>query len=189
MKQNAEQAVLDIVEFNNMIDIMKEFAEIMNLSTDDLKKIVGDGIIKVSHNGKPIIDIENGVDKLALKKEEPKKEEPKKEEFKKKHYVSPTVETPYTCTTQNCTCPETTVTYNDIWLNNGLLKVNPDEFIVIDEVAGHLLADSQTEITFAHKTRNGWTPGITNNQLLTILCERFKEEPKKVEILKALMNS
>ena len=68
MKQNAEQAVLDIVEFNNMIDIMKEFAEIMNLSTDDLKKIVGDGIIKVSHNGKPIIDIENGVDKLALKK-------------------------------------------------------------------------------------------------------------------------
>ena len=65
MKQNAEQAVLDIVEFNNMIDIMKEFAEIMNLSTDDLKKIVGDGIIKVSHNGKPIIDIENGVDKLA----------------------------------------------------------------------------------------------------------------------------
>ena len=67
--------------------------------------------------------------------------------------------------------------------------VNPDEFIVIDEVAGHLLADSQTEITFAHKTENGWTPGITNNQLLTILCERFKKEPKKVEILKILMNS
>lgn len=96
------------------MDIMKEFAEIMNLSTDDLKKIVGDGIIKVSHNGKPIIDIENGVDKLALKKEEPKKEEPKKEEFKNKYYVSPTVETPCTCTTQNCTCPDSSVTYNNV---------------------------------------------------------------------------
>lgn len=183
MKQNAEQAVLDIVEFN-MMDIMKELAEIIGLKTDDLKKIIGDGTIKVVRNGEPVVDIENGVDKLTPKKEEPKKEEPKKEPC-----VPPIVETPCTCKTQNCTCPETTVTYNDTWLNNGLLMVNPDEFIVIDEVAGHLLADSQTEITFAHKTRNGWTPGITNNQLLTILCERFKEEPKKVEILKALMNS
>lgn len=172
-----------------MMDIMKEFAEIMNLSTDDLKKIVGDGIIKVSHNGKPIIDIENGVDKLALKKEEPKKEEPKKEEFKKKHYVSPTVETPCTCTTQNCTCPDSSVTYNNVWLNKNLLKLNPNDFIIVNEVDGRSLANSQTEIIFAHKTGNGWTPGITNNQLLTILCERFKEEPKKVEILKALMNS
>ena len=172
-----------------MMDMMKEIAEIMNLSANDLKEIIGDGTIKVVCNGKPIINIENGIDKLALKKEEPKKEEPKKEEFKKKQYISPTVETPCTCTTQTCTCPETTVTYNDTWLNNGLLMVNPDEFIVIDEVAGHLLADSQTEITFAHKTGNGWTPGITNNQLLTILCERFKKEPKKVEILKILMNS
>lgn len=189
MKQNAEQAVLDIVEFNNMMDIMKEIAEIMNLSTDDLKKIVGDGVIKVSHNGKPIIDIENGVDKLAPKKEEPKKEEPKKEEFKKKHYVSPTVETPCTCTTQNCTCPEAKVTYNNIWLNKDLLMINPNTFIVVHEVNGHPLATSQTEITFSHITGNGWVPGITNKQLLTILCERFKEEPKKVEILKALMNS
>ena len=166
------------------MDIMKELAEIIGLKTDDLKKIIGDGTIKVVRNGEPVVDIENGVDKLTPKKEEPKKEEPKKEPC-----VPPIVETPCTCKTQNCTCPETTVTYNDTWLNNGLLMVNPDEFIVIDEVAGHLLADSQTEITFAHKTRNGWTPGITNNQLLTILCERFKEEPKKVEILKALMNS
>ena len=43
MKQNAEQADLDIVEFNNMMDIMKELAEIMNLGTDDLKEIIGDG--------------------------------------------------------------------------------------------------------------------------------------------------
>ena len=171
------------------MNIMKELTDIFGINNNDLKRIFEKGTIKVSSNGKPIIDIENGVDKLALKNEEPKKEEPKKEEFKKKHYVSPTVETPCTCTTQTCTCPETTITYNDTWLNNGLLMVNPDEFIVIDEVAGHLLADSQTEITFAHKTENGWTPGITNNQLLTILCERFKKEPKKVEILKILMNS
>ena len=189
MKQNAEQAVLDIVEFNNMMDIMKEFAEIMNLSADDLKEIIGDGTIKVVHNGKPVIDIENGVDKLALKKEESKKEEPKKEEFKKKHYVSPTVKTPCTCTTQNCTCPETTVTYNDTWLNKSLLMVNPEEFIIVDEVAGYPLSDSQTEITFSHKTPNGWVPGITNNQLLAILCERFKKDPRKVTILKALMDS
>ena len=67
--------------------------------------------------------------------------------------------------------------------------VNPNTFIVVHEVNGHPLATSQTEITFSHVTENGWVPGITNKQLLAILCERFKEEPKKVEILKALMNS
>ena len=177
MKQNAEQAVLDIVEFN-MMDIMKEFAEIMNLSTDDLKKIVGDGVIKVSHNGKPIIDIENGVDKLAQKKEE----------SKKGSYVPPVVDTPCTCGSQSCTYPEAKVTY-DTWLNKDLFMATPDNFIVINKVDGHPLATSQTEITFSHVTENGWVPGITNKQLLAILCERFKEEPKKVEILKALMNS
>ena len=181
MKQNAEQADLDIVEFNNMMDMMKEIADILGMSNDDLKKIIGNGTIKVSHNGKPVIDIENGVDKLA-----PKKEEPKKRSFA---YVPPAVEKPCTCKTQSCTCPEATVTYNDTWLNKGLLMVNPEEFIIMDEVAGYPLADSQTEITFSHKTPDGWVPGITNNQLLTILCERFKKEPNKVEILKALMDS
>ena len=54
---------------------------------------------------------------------------------------------------------------------------------------GRPLADFQTEITFAHVTEHGWVPGITNKQLLAILCERFKKNPKKVEILRALMNS
>ena len=184
MKQNAEQADLDIVEFNNIMDMMKEIANILGMSNDDLKKIVGNGTIKVSHNGKPVIDIENGVDKLA-----PKKEEPKKEESKKKPYVPPIVETPCTCKNQSCTCPEATVTYNDTWLNSRLLMVNPEEFIIMDEVAGYPLADSQTEITFSHKTPDGWVPGITNNQLLAILCERFKKEPNKVGVLKALMDS
>ena len=181
MKQNAEQAVLDIVEFNNMMDIMKEIAEIMNLSTDDLKKIVGDGVIKVSHNGKPIIDIENGVDKLAQK-------DISKKIIKKKSNTLPKEETHCTCDSQSCTYPEANVTYNT-WLNKDLLMVNPNTFIVVHEVNGHPLATSQTEITFSHITGNGWVPGITNKQLFTILCERFKEEPKKVEILKALMNS
>lgn len=180
MKQNAEQAVLDIVEFN-MMDIMKEFAEIMNLSTDDLKKIVGDGVIKVSHNGKPIIDIENGVDKLAQK-------DVSKKIIKKKSDTLPKEETLGTCGSQSCTYPEAKVTY-DTWLNKDLFMVAPDNFIVVHEVNGHPLATSQTEITFSHVTENGWVPGITNKQLLAILCERFKEEPKKVEILKALMNS
>ena len=65
----------------------------------------------------------------------------------------------------------------------------PNNFIIINKVNGYPLATSQTEITFSHVTENGWVPGITNNQLLAILCERFKAEPKKVEILKALMNS
>ena len=181
MKQNAEQAVLDIVEFNNMMDIMKEIAEIMNLSTDDLKEIIGDGVIKVSHNGKPIIDIENGVDKLAQK-------DVSKKIIKKKSNTLPKEEIPCTGDSQSCTCPEAKVTH-DTWLNKDLLMVNPNTFIVVHEVNGHPLATSQTEITFSHITGNGWVPGITNKQLLAILCERFKEEPKKVEILKALMNS
>lgn len=189
MKQNAEQAVLDIVEFN-MMDIMKEFAEIMNLSTDDLKKIVGDGIIKVSHNGKPIIDIENGVDKLAPKDESKKvnKKESNAPTTTSGSCSSSTVSGPCTCGTQYV-CSDPPVSYNNVWLNRGLLKVSPNEFIIVNEVDGRSLADSQTEITFAHNTEDGWIPGITDRQLLAILCERFKEEPKKVEILKALMNS
>ena len=160
---------------------MKEIAEIMNLSTDDLKEIIGDGVIKVSHNGKPIIDIENGVDKLAQK-------DVSKKIIKKKSNTLPKEETSCTCDSQSCTCPEAKVTH-DTWLNKDLLMVNPNTFIVVHEVNGHPLATSQTEITFSHITGNGWVPGITNKQLLAILCERFKEEPKKVEILKALMNS
>ena len=185
MKQNAEQAVLDIVEFNNMMDIMKEFADILGINNDDLKKIIGDGSIKVSHNGKPIIDIENGVDKLAAKDESKKVCE---KIHKKESNVSSTADIPCTCKTQSCTYPEAKVTY-DTWLNKDLLMVNPNTFIVVHEVNGHPLATSQTEITFSHITENGWVPGITNKQLLAILCERFKEEPKKVEILKVLMNS
>ena len=63
------------------------------------------------------------------------------------------------------------------------------EFIIVNEVDGRSLADSQTEIVFAHNTEDGWIPGITDKQLLAILCERFKRNPKKVEILRALMNS
>ena len=185
MKQNAERAVLDIVEFN-MMDIMKELVDILGINDDELKEVFKNGTLKASYNGKPVIDIEDGVDKLATKDESKKACE---KTHKKESNVSSTIDTPYTCNTQSCTCTDSTVTYNNVWLNKSLLKVSPNEFIVIDEVAGHPLADSQTEITFSHVTENGWVPGITNKQLLAILCERFKKEPKKVEILKALMNS
>ena len=186
MKQNAEQADLDIVEFNNMIDIMKELADILGINDNNLNDLFKDGTIKVSHNGKPIIDIENGVDKLAPKNvsKEVCEKVPKKESN-----VSVTTDKPYTCKSQSYTCPETTVTYNNTWLNKNLLKVSPNECIVVNEVDGRPLADFQTEITFAHVTENGWVPGITDKQLLAILCERFKKNPKKVEILRALMNS
>ena len=185
MKQNAEQADLDIVEFNNMMDIMKEVADILGINNDDLKKIIGDGSIKVSHNGKPIVDIENGVDKLAPKNESKKVCE---QVHKKESDMSPTKETPCTCGTQSV-CSDPPVSYNNVWLNRGLLKVSPNEFIIVNEVDGRSLADSQTEIIFAHNTEDGWIPGITDKQLLAILCERFKRNPKKVEILRALMNS
>ena len=186
MKQNAERADLDIVEFNNMIDIMKELADIFGINDNNLNDLFKDGTIKVSHNGKPIIDIENGVDKLAPKNGS---KEVCEKMSNKESNVSATTDKPYTCKSQSYTCPETTVTYNNTWLNKSLLMVNPEEFIIVDEVAGYPLSDSQTEITFSHKTPNGWVPGITDNQLLAILCERFKKDPKKVTILKALMNS
>ena len=181
MKQNAEQADLDIVEFNNMMDIMKELADIFGINDNNLNDLFKDGTIKVSHNGKPIIDIENGVDKL-VSKEEPKNS-------CKKSSIQSKEEPLCICKTQSCTCPESTVTCKETWLNNDLLMINPEEFIMIDKVAGYPLADSQTEITFSHKTSDGWVPGITNNQLLAILCERFKKDPKKVTVLKALMDS
>ena len=190
MKQNAEQAVLDIVEFNNMMDIMKEFADILGINNDDLKKIIGDGSIKVSHNGKPIIDIENGVDKLASKGKTEKVDNKKSGTSSTTDGSRPssTVSEPCTCGTQ-CVCSDPPGSYNNVWLNRGLLKVSPNEFIIVNEVDGHYLADSQTEIIFAHNTEDGWIPGITDRQLLAILCERFKKDSKKVEILRALMNS
>ena len=168
-----------------MMDIMKELADILGVNNDDLKKILGNGSIKFSHNGKPIIDIENGVDKLAAKDESKKVCE---KIYKKESNVSSTVNTPCTCDSQSCTYPEAKVTY-DTWLNKDLFMATPNNFIIINKVNGYPLATSQTEITFSHVTENGWVPGITNNQLLAILCERFKKDPKKVEVLKALMNS
>ena len=190
MKQNAEQAVLDIVEFNNMMDIMKELADILGINDNNLNDLFKDGTIKVSHNGKPIIDIENGVDKLAPKDESKKvhKKEPNAPTTTSGSCSSSTVSGPCTCGTQ-CVCSDPPVSYNNVWLNRGLLKVSPNEFIIVNEVDGRSLADSQTEITFAHNTEDGWIPGITDRQLLAILCERFKRNPKKVEILRALMNS
>ena len=169
-----------------MMDIMKELTEILGINDNDLKNIFEKGTVKASCNGKPIIDIENGVDKLAPKNE------PKKvceQVHKKESDTPPTKETPCTCGTQSCTCSDSAVTYNNTWLNKNLLMVSPNEFIVVNEVDGRPLADFQTEITFAHVTETGWVPGITNKQLLAILCERFKKNPKKVEILRALMNS
>ena len=190
MKQNAEQAVLDIVEFNNMMDIMKELTEILGINDNDLKNIFEKGTVKASCNGKPIIDIENGVDKLAPKDESKKvhKKEPNVSTTTSGPCSSSTVSGPCTCGTQ-CVCSDPPVSYNNVWLNRGLLKVSPNEFIIVNEVDGRSLADSQTEIVFAHNTEDGWIPGITDRQLLAILCERFKKNPKKVEILRALMNS
>ena len=190
MKQNAEQAVLDIVEFNNMMDIMKELTEILGINDDDLKNIFEKGTVKASCNGKPIIDIENGVDKLAPKDESKKvhKKEPNAPTTTSGSCPSSTISGPCTCGTQSV-CSDSPVSYNNVWLNRSLLKVSPNEFIIVNEVAGRSLADSQTEIVFAHNTEEGWIPGITDKQLLAILCERFKRNPKKVEILRALMNS
>ena len=199
MKQNAEQAVLDIVEFNNMMDIMKELTEILGINDDDLKNIFEKGTVKASCNGKPIIDIENGVDKLAPKNDSKKGSThtesekncactvPKKE--------SKEVTSSVSCNSKNCSCTNSSHEYSgattpsNTWLNDNLLMVNPNKFIIANEIAGYHLLDSQTEIIFSHKTSDSWVPGITDNQLLTILCERFKKNPKKVEILRALMNS
>ena len=70
-----------------------------------------------------------------------------------------------------------------------IIELPKNEFIIVNEVDGRSLADSQTEIVFAHNTEDGWIPGITDRQLLAILCERFKKDSKKVEILRTLMNS
>ena len=173
-----------------MIDIMKELADILGINDNNLNDLFKDGTIKVSHNGKPIIDIENGVDKLAPKDESKKvhKKEPNTPTTTSGSCQSSTVSGPCTCGTQHV-CSDPPVSYNNVWLNRGLLKVSPNEFIIVNEVDGRPLADSQTEIVFAHNTEEGWIPGITDKQLLAILCERFKRNPKKVEILRALMNS
>lgn len=168
-----------------MMDIMKELADILGINDDELKEVFKNGTLKASYNGKPVIDVENGIDKLATKDESKKV---CKKVYKKESNVSSTIDPPCTHNSQSCTYPEATVTY-DTWLNKDLFMATPDAFIINNEVDGHSLATSQTEITFSHVTKNGWVPGITNKQLLAILCERFKKEPKKVEILKALMNS
>ena len=142
--------------------------------------------------GKPIVGshfygvLSLRIDKLAAKDESKKVCE---KTYKKESNVSSTADISCTGGTQSYTCPDSTVTYNNMWLNKNLLKVDSNEFIIVNEVDGRPLANSQTEIIFAHATENGWIPGITNKQLLAILCERFKKDPKKVEILRALMNS
>lgn len=166
-----------------MTDLLKEFGRLFNITEEDLKKGCHSSI-KITENGKPVIDIEDGVDKLAKVKKPYVKPEIKAETKPK------TVNTPVFKNTEPEQAPHNEVVHAEngepLWITNDVLMLNDNSFVAINKVKDLPLDDNQTEITFTHKTDNGWVSGITDEQLLSILLYRFRNDSAKFNTIKRL---
>lgn len=180
-----------------MKDILSELCGLLGVSQRDLEDFLKEeGVtVHVKENGKPIVDIENGVNKLdkqggrsftrpIIKNEDKKwtstcshdvKEEPVK-----------TVETPVF----NSVDPVETVSENcptSLEIAKGVTLYEGDYFGLQTSVDGKFLITDPIFFTFAKETKGGWCPGITEDQLLAVLLYRFKNNPKKYELVKKLL--
>ena len=187
-----------------MKDIFSELCGLLGVSYKDLEDFLKEeGVtVQVKENGKPVVDIENGVNKLKKQedkyctnttKAEDKKwtstcsqntvKEPVKESIKE---PVKTVETPVfnsvdLKSTTSADYPTSVELAKGVTLYDGgyfgLQTCVGDKFLITDPVF----------LNFAKETKDGWCPGITEDQLLAVLLYRFKNNPKKYELVKKLL--
>lgn len=66
--------------------------------------------------------------------------------------------------------------------------VDNNHYIINDMVNGWPTLDTQ-KLFFEHTSEDGYiVPGITNQQILAILYNRYKDNPKKLDLVRQLMN-
>lgn len=165
--------------------------------------------IKITKDGKTVVDIKDGKDQLH--KEEPKPEdnfiifgkpEPKAEPKPvPKTTAVPVVNFKSTPTAPEYKAPncfvmptpepvkeeDDSVEETSEWLSDDTLAVNDDEFIISNKVCHCVLANDQTELTFAHPTEDGWVPGVFEEDLLEILLYRNDENPVRAKMINDLL--
>lgn len=81
-------------------------------------------------------------------------------------------------------------------LNNNYVKsfpsnivINDDSCYILKEMCNDWPTFREQILIFEHYTEDGYKiPGITESQLLTILYNRYKNNPKKLELVRQLMN-
>ena len=104
-------------------------------------------------------------------------------EDKKKEYVAPKIEVkqeePKKYCGNNC-CTRT--------LPGNITIVDNDHYILNDMVNGFPICN-ESHIMFNYTDETGCAhPGITESQLLAILYNRYKNNPKKLDLIRQLMN-
>ena len=204
----------------DMINLLRDFGSLFDLQEKDYADLLKNTTIKIKENGKTLVDIENGIDKLNESLKETNSDKPKKKssvwdkwtstysepklkncdyEQNRNSTVEPTAlakepkktyEAPKTVVTPafESTNPKTeNVTTKPYWLRDDVLSVNLQTYALFVNVGDKLVDCDPITLRFTHKTNDDrWAPGITENQLVSILYERFKDDPEKRKIVAKL---
>lgn len=146
---------------NSLVDL---FSEIFD--TKDIEDIFNNSTIKIQRNGTPIVDIENGVDKL--------KTVVKENEAENK------------CSENTCYKGEVDIKNPSEeefpFIANGITMIG-NTYLLTNSVDGTPVMNSTTEITFDEETEDGCYIGVTERQLLDLLRYRFRNIPEYVELI------
>lgn len=163
--------------------MLKNFDELCQLFYDSNAE--NNYHLKVKENGKTVVDIENGVDKLQPKEDHCDSAKSNRNADSCDEKIVETFafseDTPEPASSEE-------VTSNDMkWITPDVLAISDDVFVATNKIKHLPLDDNGTEICFTHSTGNGWIPGITNKQLVNILLYRFRNNPEKYKIVRQLL--
>ena len=71
----------------------------------------------------------------------------------------------------------------------GNIVINDDNCYILNEMCNDWPTIREQFLIFEHYTEDGYkNPGITESQLLAVLYNRYKNNPKKLELIRQLMN-
>lgn len=178
----------------DMINLLRDFGSLFDLQEKDYADLLKNTTIKVKENGKTLVDIENGVDKLNGKQKETTSAKLKNCDYEQSRTSTTSSEAFCKTPKKSYEEPKTVVTSafrstdpktDDIssrpcWLRDDVLGINQQTYALFKNVGDMLVDCDPITLRFTHETSEGrWAPGITENQLVAVLYERFKDDPEK----------
>lgn len=198
-----------------MTDIVNEICNILGIDPKDIMNYTKDlnSSLKVKENGKTIVDIENGEDKLKKNVSNPEASNPivgKSITGIPDEGVTQSENKNVSFTSNNSldTCngdtkkpvakpyvpPKTTLddiitgATHPVYLGKGVFMVKDNLFYItpFSECTYTFSEKSPLVIRF-NNNENGIGEGVHNDQLLNILLYRYKDNPDKYELVKKLM--
>ena len=71
----------------------------------------------------------------------------------------------------------------------GNITIDNDDHFILNEMVGGWPTCHELHLIFEQFTEEGYkVPGITDSQLLSVLYHRFRNDPKKLTLIRQLMN-